>query len=748
MSERNNTNSSEDATSSNASSNNTHNKNNSKNFLTDRQKDIAIILAKDNSNNFITMAVIAQKLNISTRTVLREIGSIEQWFLENNFNFIKKTGTGIILNETLENKKFILKILDTEYKLKYLSREDRKLIILSTLLDSIEPIKANYFTKVLKISENILTNDFLEIGTWLSEFAISIIRKPGLGAYLIGNEIDFREIYIRLIYENFKEEQLIQLINNNNLNYDLKNSKLFDIIDKAVLYTLKSIIDRNIEKFSINISDNSYIELLIRLCLCTKRLSNQFYISSNDYKKLDIEYDENIIKISNSIYLDIINVFKFDISQHDLKQEVNYICFYFKTLKKLNDEKIKENSLMLNNVYILKIANHLIQDVEDNVKIPISEDSVFFDDLLTHLEPAIYRMVLGVSVKNPFIDEIRDEYTQLYDLIQETLNGYIKILTNNTILPDEIAYITMHFIVSIERILLSKTVINCLVSCPTGIGTSKLLSLKLKEKFKNLEIIGTVSALNINDEKLKQEGIDLIISTVELETNIEFICVSRIISFTDENLIKKKIIAIAKQKINLNNNNLNRESLDDELNKNNNNYLDNNKNNDYFYLMEIGQHILDLKESFMLVKLFDIKDFEELLQFTSKIYLSDTNKSKKLLKELKQRVDLAVPYFEESDLLLLHCVSEYMSTTKVCAVRTNKEVLINNNIFTKNVVLMIMPLEHSLAEQEILSEISINLVNNKNLIKAIKYQEEEDIKELFISVFINFYKTNALNILK
>ncbi|MFI3230465.1 MAG: hypothetical protein R3Y29_02810, partial [bacterium] len=88
------------------------------------------------------------------------------------------------------------------------------------------------------------------------------------------------------------------------------------------------------------------------------------------------------------------------------------------------------------------------------------------------------------------------------------------------------------------------------------------------------------------------------------------------------------------------------------------------------------------------------------------------------------------------------------STTKVCAVRTNKEVLINNNIFTKNVVLMIMPLEHSLAEQEILSEISINLVNNKNLIKAIKYQEEEDIKELFISVFINFYKTNALNILK
>lgn len=698
------------------------------NNLTDRQKEIALIIAKSVDDGSITMSSVAEKLNISTRTVLREIGIVEEWFLENNFKFSRKTGTGISLDEPIETKKDIIKVLSNNYKLKYLSKEDRKLIILATLLNSSEPVKATYLTKILKISDSIITSDFLEIGNWLARFSITIIRKPGTGSYLFGNESDLRNVYMELIYENYDQQQLIDILKNIEDDDILEEKKLFKIIDIDILRSVDLILNKTRDKFKLDISDISHIETLLRLSVFTSRVASSNFMKDEDVIKLNSSYDENIVKIATSIYFDVKEDFNFPI----IKNEINYICFYLKTLN--NSKKEIKRSVLIDNIDVFKIANSLIKIVESELHIPISKDEAFFSDLIAHLEPAIYRIIAGISIKNPFIDEIKAEYSEVYSIIRVHIEKSLKFVTSNSILDDEIVYIVMHFIVSIERVLLSKYTINCVVSCPTGIGTSRLLSLKLKEKFKNLSIVGTISAFNINDDKLISEGVDLVISTVDLDTKIECICVNKIISFTDENLIKKKIIDIAKSKIVSENTKVKKKDI--------------KRTSELIFLMEVGKHILTLKDNFVLFEPTDIRNIEDILNFSSRIYTDDKAKSRVLLEDLKKRIDVSIPYFEECDLFLLHCATYAIEHIGLSIIRTSEEILFDRdrNSYGKNIVFMSVPKVHSLAEHQLLSEISINLVNNDCLINAIKTGSEAEILENLQDVFVDFYERELLKL--
>ena len=59
--------------------------------ISSRQKEIILLLAQNTSNKPITISEVAKELNISTRTVLRDMTKIESWLDENDFKFINYT---------------------------------------------------------------------------------------------------------------------------------------------------------------------------------------------------------------------------------------------------------------------------------------------------------------------------------------------------------------------------------------------------------------------------------------------------------------------------------------------------------------------------------------------------------------------------------------------------------------------------------------------------------------------------------
>ena len=129
-----------------------------RNTLSSRQREIIKILIEMESET-TTVAAVSERLGVSSRTVLREMPSIEQWLLENDFHFSRKHGVGLAIQETPEHLELIRELLELEGVRHMYSRDERKRWILGELFFADGPIKAFAFTSRFDISEGTLYSD-------------------------------------------------------------------------------------------------------------------------------------------------------------------------------------------------------------------------------------------------------------------------------------------------------------------------------------------------------------------------------------------------------------------------------------------------------------------------------------------------------------------------------------------------------------------------------------------------------------
>ncbi|GAA3331536.1 hypothetical protein GCM10020331_088520 [Ectobacillus funiculus] len=73
--------------------------------------------------------------------------------------------------------------------IKYFSPEERQYILKQLLLTLKEPTKLYYFSTKFNVTEATISNDLLKIEPWFEKkHGIKLIRKPGFGVYIEGNE--------------------------------------------------------------------------------------------------------------------------------------------------------------------------------------------------------------------------------------------------------------------------------------------------------------------------------------------------------------------------------------------------------------------------------------------------------------------------------------------------------------------------------------------------------------------------------
>lgn len=256
--------------------------------LTLRQKQIIELLISLDTGSGVTIANIAKELEVSTRTVLRELPNIETWLDENDFNFVKKPGVGLLIDENIEGKELILELLEIEHIVKTYTKEERKRIILYELILHREPLKLIYFTSCLKVSEGTLSNDLDEIEEWLQKFGITLIRKQGVGIYLEGEEESYRKVLSEILHSTIGDEEIIGLLKGLNQQQGERNIKqnILRFLDVNVLRIIQEVLSELEHQNNLKLSDSTYIGLVIHLTLTIQRIQNGDHI----------EMDEEVLK--------------------------------------------------------------------------------------------------------------------------------------------------------------------------------------------------------------------------------------------------------------------------------------------------------------------------------------------------------------------------------------------------------------------------------------------------------------------
>ena len=106
--------------------------------VSSRQRAILNILLTE--TQAITIKDVADRVEVSTRTVHRELNDIEPLLEEYQLELIKKSGIGVVIDGNEEQKEELRLSLFNQTSVEYLP-EERKLLILCQLLEATEPIK-------------------------------------------------------------------------------------------------------------------------------------------------------------------------------------------------------------------------------------------------------------------------------------------------------------------------------------------------------------------------------------------------------------------------------------------------------------------------------------------------------------------------------------------------------------------------------------------------------------------------------
>ena len=368
------------------------------------------------------------------------------------------------------------------------------------------------------LSYNTVATAIGTIEKILSDYKLTLIRKKGHGIEIEGSEIDRRVLLISLLCNEISDEEFFTRLNDRSILSSNPFIKFlnFDFL-KRVFYE-----NKHLDVFKIY-TDSSIKKILISLNVVFLRMSYPTDIKENITKQ---EYDS--IKSLLTASKDIID---FDITDDIIQFLVKILktCRLIEQLSYLNDK--------YSYTLVYKISL-LIKYVSEKMNVDFTQDTNLSSGLIAHVESAIKRHQMNLTEEN---DELQDfvlkNYNELYLVIKsELLVVFDEIMFNST----ELSYIVIHFASSYEQIY-RKNFIRALVICASGIGSSKILGSQIRKnipEIKNLEytIPSKVTKSLVNNY-------DVVISSIELEQDIDYLLIPTILKEKDINLIREKILS-------------------------------------------------------------------------------------------------------------------------------------------------------------------------------------------------------------
>lgn len=499
-------------------------------------------------NDYLTTNEIAEQLKVSNKTIRNEFDKVEEILTQYNLILDRKPGSGVsVIGDELD----IISLKEVVKHIKNVvpySSEERKNYILNRLFKDNSNLIIRQLATELYVSKSTIHKDLLLVEEWLNDFDIKLIKKPNSGIGIEGKEQNWRNAFISLL-SSLNDDENKEIIENDftDINSRLDHNVLVKLnsINQLNYYIIEKILSEAEEELKYDFSDEAFINLMIHIALSIRRIGTKgnSYITENHIRPLR---DKKEYEVAESIVMKIDKYFKIKLP----KYEIYYITVHILGSKRythLNkesyptqlDKEFSQNRVLNSEDYkedlSVIIANEIIDIIEGYLGICLQEDEQFKNALIIHLKPTVNRIKYGLTLRNPITDDIEENYPEAYGIAWLS-NTIFKKYFGKVISREEIGYLALHIAAALER---NRKPLKVLVVCSSGIGTSQLLALKLKRHFSDLHVLDVISALSI--KKMKLEGIDLIISTVDTGVRIPEVIISPLLSERD---IRKLEIAI------------------------------------------------------------------------------------------------------------------------------------------------------------------------------------------------------------
>lgn len=453
-------------------------------------------------HEYLSANQLAEKYGVSTKTVYQDIDKLNDFFDEGELKsrIVKVPRKGIKLSADEERKQIhsLLLVNKHESGVQDFSPEYRESELIKRLFINQEDLDIYDFAEEMYVTESTVHRDIDKLEKNLGQFDLKIrIKHDRL--FVDGDEWNIRKAL---------QSYVIQA---QSLGREEKIERFFSEKDIEICY---EAISRLSQKYHHQFSEEYSCLLLVECLVFKKRTENNNCLTErtsnliNDLNHLEVYF------FSGELLESIINKSFSEISPYEIEAMAYSLLAYGFSIQSAD--------------YIQNIehqVNELINKVSNLLSLDLSKDNHLKLMLSNHISKMIFRLRNQIYITNPALEEIKKQYSSLFNVIWIAIRGLSKYYEIN-ISNEELAFIVIHFQLAIEKIVKP---LNIVVICQNGIATSELIMSKLHKIFDSDAKITNINARELDFYDLS--NIDLIISTIALpEVKVPVIEVSPILT--------------------------------------------------------------------------------------------------------------------------------------------------------------------------------------------------------------------------
>lgn len=473
-----------------------------------------------NSEVGMTVSLIAEKLDLSERTIYKELNNVRAELNKFHISLVSESKLGFRLDGSLENLEKLKSFIETKQTDTEWNSKNRLDMLCLLLLSEKDFTKAVSMSLLLDVSVATIHNDLKLLGKKLQSTQLSLMSKMGEGYLIDGDYLQMAMYTTQILMEYIDDSTFYSIFQKGNCHPNpIIERILKEYGYKDILSKLRSQIgDIIVTGFNL-LSDIQVKQFVFDLMLFIK------YHTIN--KILLRNISDDIINDKAKVFTVLIeesleNNFKMKLKRGEINYLVDIIQRYCRVSVSNQESETRW--------YYVNKTKELIMLYERRMKVTLEIENDFYDMIVEHLFGAVSRIKDSVSIKNPLCSDIEKNYPVI---LNEVVNCLKIVFPNINYSRDESSFIALYFIAAMEKSM--KRTLNALIICSSGMGSSKMLESRLEKEIPEINVRKTISLMTLEQEDLSKY--DLVFSTIPLEIkNFSYLIVNPLL--LEEEIIK------------------------------------------------------------------------------------------------------------------------------------------------------------------------------------------------------------------
>lgn len=460
-----------------------------------RQTDILKILYKD--RNYITFGEIAERMNVSVKTVRNDIAAIKEALAAADAGTIEtKPHAGVRLissADRLEN----LKSEDED--------EDKDIFffIIRHLFRK-NDLTAQRLAQQYYLGRAQLDKILEKTAQWFNENHIVFERRRGKGISIRYSEFNYRTALVNFCTEY--ADMYAELITEREAPHSVAASRDYTAICAALegfdaAPAAKAVAELE-HRFGIKFEYASGVRLLmmVSLGMLRSRSGNRVEVPKVRRCAVDGESDLKMAKaLAESLGTEV------------PPEEFEYLKYAvaISEIREFESDGSRQ-SMEVMNTELCRMTIKIVNLISDIAAVDLRGDKFFVRQMFLQLKVTIARLKYGIVFKNQLLGRIKTNYPNMMAaawLLGNVFEKELKLEINE----HEVGYIALHIGGAIERQLAG---VSACIVCDYGVGISQIIKEKIARAIPDLRITEIFSSRDMR--KIKSEQCDFIIAATPL----------------------------------------------------------------------------------------------------------------------------------------------------------------------------------------------------------------------------------------